>query len=61
MLGHAPYVKMRSLETKQLATMILKQMHAPDDVEEEYIRHLALFVRLSRACESYIVFIIMFM
>lgn len=26
--------------------MLLKQMHAPDDVEEEYIRHLALFVRI---------------
>ena len=49
MLGHAPYNKMRSLETKLLATMLLKQMHAPDDVEEEYIRHLALFVRIYAA------------
>ena len=45
MLGHAPYNKMRGLQTKQLASLMMKQMHAPDDVEEVYIRHLALFVR----------------
>ena len=36
---------MKSLQTQQLGAMIMRQMHAPDSVEEEYTRHLALFVR----------------
>ena len=41
-LGHAPY---SGMQTEQLCNALIKQMHAPDDVERVYVRHLALFVR----------------
>ena len=32
------------LNTQQLGTLIMKHMHAPENVEENYMRNLALFV-----------------
>ena len=34
----------------------MKQMHAPDDVEEEYMHHLALFVRINAVFVCYFIF-----
>ena len=38
---------MNALTTKDLGVIIMKQMHAPEDVEELYICHLTLFVSMS--------------
>ena len=35
-------------------------MHAPDDVEEVYIRHLALFVSIMTNFELYPMYVIMY-
>ena len=43
-LGHAPYGDMQYLNTQQLATTLMRQMHALDDVETIYVHHLPLFV-----------------
>lgn len=43
-LGHAPYSGMQCLQTPQLCNALIRQMHAPDDVQNVYVRHLALFV-----------------
>lgn len=60
MLGHAPYGKLNALNTKDLGVMIMKQMHAPDDVEEVYIRHLALFVSIMTNFELYPIYVIIY-
>ena len=43
-LGHAPYKSFQYLNTQQLGTLIIKHMHAPENVEENYMRNLSFFV-----------------
>ena len=43
-LGHAPYSRMKSMSTPELGLLIMKQIHAPLEVEQTYFRHLAIFV-----------------
>ena len=46
-LGHRPYNMSCYLPTCELARQTMRQMHAPDDRDEDqYIRHLAAFVSL---------------
>ena len=43
-LGHAPYRSFQYVNTQQLGALIMKHMHDSENVEENYMHNLALFV-----------------